>query len=90
MEREFGDGQRPHSIALLADNRHLLSGNLDGNIHVWDWTTGAAVRTLPGHQTGVYALAVSPDQTLIASGSIDSAIFLWDASRVLAAPGLMP
>ena len=39
--------------------------------------TGQCVRTLQGHSSSVYALAVLPDGTL-ASGSNDNSIKLWD------------
>src|SRR5205807_1826584 len=46
---------------------------------VWDLATGRERLRLPGHAGGVEALAVSPDDHLLATAGRDGKIRLWDA-----------
>jgi WD40 repeat protein len=39
--------------------------------------TGKLARTFKGHTDRVYAIALSPDEQIIASGSADKTIKLW-------------
>ena len=47
---------------------------------VWDAATGAAVATLAGHTSSVWAVAFSPDGKRILTGSDDNTARLWDAA----------
>jgi hypothetical protein len=46
---------------------------------MWDVATGSLIRTFKGHDTGVLALAFSPDGTRVLSGG-DWTIKLWDTA----------
>ena len=48
------------SVALSLDGVHIVSGSGEGDhtIKVWDLASGACVRTLVGHSSNVWSLAV--------------------------------
>ena len=50
----------------------------DCTVKCWDLTTNKAIRNYHGHLSGVYCLAVHPNQNIIASGGRDAAVRLWD------------
>src|SRR5437588_405264 len=55
------------------DGRWAVTGSDDKAIRVWSLPDGALVRTIrfpagPGHVGKVYAVAISPDGTLVAAG----------------------
>ena len=47
-------------------------------ICLWEVETGKHIATLLGHPTDVQALAISPDNKLLASAGYDGSILLWD------------
>ena len=52
-------------------------------ICLWEVQTGKHLKTFWGHPTDVQALAISPDNTLLASASHDGTILLWDLTPYL-------
>ena len=48
------------------------------SIYLWEVASGKQLATLRGHPTDVQALAISPDNTLLASVSYDGSVLLWD------------
>ncbi len=67
----------PHSVAFSPDGRMLAAGLTDKTIKLWNTTTGAILRTLTGHTSGVNAVAFSPDGRMLASGSSDLTWMVW-------------
>jgi tRNA A-37 threonylcarbamoyl transferase component Bud32/uncharacterized protein with WD repeat len=73
-----GDGLM--SVAWSPDGTRLASGALDGEITVWDVTTGDMLQANEEHALGVSGMAWSPDGRLIASSSTDARVIIWDPS----------
>ncbi|TXT21140.1 MAG: hypothetical protein FD138_4104, partial [Planctomycetota bacterium] len=70
------------SVAFSPDGKRLASASGDarnGEVKVWDATTGHETLTLKGHTSQVKSVAFSPDGKRLASASGDSTVKLWDA-----------
>ena len=65
-------------MALLNDDR-LVSGSDDKTFKVWNYKTGALLKTLTWHTGSVMSLAVL-DETRLLTGSDDASMILWNTS----------
>ena len=61
---------------LIFSHGRIISASDDHSIHVYSPITGELLRSLDGHEGGVWALAASKD-TLV-SGSTDRTVRIWD------------
>lgn len=61
-------------------NRLLATAGSDQAVNLWDIDTGQLLARLRGHGEEIWAIAFSPDGTLIASGGRDEVVFLWPAA----------
>ncbi|WP_226586812.1 WD40 repeat domain-containing protein [Microseira wollei] len=43
--------------------------------------TGNLIRSLSGHSSLVYSVAINPDRQTLVSGSVDGVIEIWRVSR---------
>lgn len=72
-------------LVYSADGSRLLScagePGLFGEVRVWNVQDGTPVQTLVGHSDSLYALALSPDGTLLATGGYDQQIVVWDLAQ---------
>lgn len=79
--------EEPHHISFAAHGRsvvtclifshgRIISASDDHSIHVYSPITGTLVRSLDGHEGGVWALAATKN-TLV-SGSTDRTVRIWD------------
>ncbi len=71
------------SVNFSNNGRFMVTGNDKNSVQIWDLgeTLGDNIKllkTLTGHQAAVYAVGISPDQSVIASGSDNKTIKLWN------------
>jgi serine/threonine protein kinase len=84
-----------YSVAFSPDGSRLASGNIDGTVKLWDVGTRTRTASLTHADTdrsnpsatvggtkswSVYAVAFSPDSSILASGNGDGTIGLWDVA----------
>ncbi|MBW4575438.1 MAG: NACHT domain-containing protein [Aphanothece sp. CMT-3BRIN-NPC111] len=66
------------SVAISPDGKLLATGDLNGEICLWQVATGQQLLTLKGHTSWVWSVAFSPQGNILASGSFDQSVRLWD------------
>ncbi len=67
-------------VVYTSNGEFALSAGLDGRILLWEMATGNVLREFAGHEGGVYALALSPDDASFISGGADNLVIRWDIS----------
>jgi WD40 repeat protein len=79
-----GHADAVRALAFSPDGKLLAAaGGLparNGEVKLWDISTGSEVRTVTGHTDAIYAVAFSPDGKLIATAGYDKLIKLWDVA----------
>uniref|UniRef100_A0A3P9KJ77 WD repeat domain 1 n=1 Tax=Oryzias latipes TaxID=8090 RepID=A0A3P9KJ77_ORYLA len=68
-------------VRFSPDGNRFATAGADGQIFLYDGTTGESVGTLGGekaHGGGIYALSWSPDSSQLISASGDKTVKLWD------------
>lgn len=67
-----------YALALSPDGKLLATGNIDGQIHLWQVADGKNLLTFKGHEGVVWTVAFSPDGQTLASCGLDKLVKLWD------------
>ncbi|MBX3186522.1 MAG: protein kinase [Labilithrix sp.] len=72
-------------LEITPDDKYIVASSRDGIVRVHDLKTQELVRSL-SHGSPVYALALTPDGSLVASGGQDGSLKIWSVAdgRVLA------
>jgi small GTP-binding protein len=78
LVREFGE--RSTELAWSANQRHLLSGDDDNALRLWDAETGQCLQAFEGHTDKIGAVALSADGFHALSGSSDNTARLWEVA----------
>ena len=69
------------SVAFSPDGKLLATGDVVGQIRVWQVVDGQQLLTFQGHTNWVSSIAFSPDGKLLAvTGSSESTVKLWDVN----------
>jgi WD40 repeat protein len=69
------------SILMLAyspNGKLLATGDVNGEIYLWEIATGEPILCCKGHAGWVHGLAFSPDGKILGSASSDQTLKLWD------------
>ncbi|KAK1302608.1 hypothetical protein QJS10_CPA01g01427 [Acorus calamus] len=76
--RLTGHSHFVQDVVLSSDGQFALSGSWDGELRLWDLSTGATTRRFVGHTKDVLSVAFSVDNRQIVSASRDRTIRLWN------------
>lgn len=77
------DGKSSISSLAIAGEL-IISGNSQGEISLWNVTTGQRLQTVAGHSQGVNAVVISRGGEVLASGGDDRTIKVWSVNQVIA------
>lgn len=72
----FRAHQRHVVTCLQFDSEKIITGSDDSNIDIYDTQTGASIRSLRGHEGGVWAL--EDQDNMLVSGSTDRSVRIWN------------
>jgi WD40 repeat protein len=75
--RNAGHGKPAFKVLFLPKQQQLVTCSADQTVRVWNADNFKAEKTLGGHSDYIYALALSPDGTLIASGAFNGEVMVW-------------
>ncbi|MBD2202320.1 WD40 repeat domain-containing protein [Calothrix sp. FACHB-1219] len=63
----------------ISPSSHILvSGDVKGNLNIWNFQTGTLEKTLTGHESEIQYIAISPDEKTLVSTDKDGKIKIWD------------
>jgi WD40 repeat protein len=68
------------AVAYSPKGKLLATGDVNGEIHLWEIASGEPIFSCTGHAGWVHGIAFSPDGKMLASASSDQTVKLWDAS----------
>ncbi|MDJ0575110.1 MAG: NB-ARC domain-containing protein [Xenococcaceae cyanobacterium MO_234.B1] len=66
------------SVAFSPDGQFLATGDVNGEVRLWQVATHRLVLSLQGHTSQVWSVVWNPDGKTLASGSTDGMVKLWD------------
>ena len=69
------------AIAVSPNSKNVAVGDNEGEIRIWELSTGKLLQTFQGHSGRVGSIGYSADSAEIVSGAEDGAIRIWDVAR---------
>lgn len=80
IQKFLGHTDVVRKLLILPGGNQFVSSANDGTIKVWDLQTGRILKTLFGHDSFVYDLALLPNGSLVSTGE-DRTVRIWDLSK---------
>jgi len=74
-----GKGFSTQSLLWSSDSKIVVAGCYDDTIRIWDASSGKALQTMKS-PASITAVALSPDNTILASCSKLNTLLLWDVA----------
>ncbi|OGO29359.1 MAG: hypothetical protein A2W33_05005 [Chloroflexi bacterium RBG_16_52_11] len=71
-------GATTGSLSFSPDSRLLAAGSRDGQVRIWEVSSGKLIHAIEAHKKGVNRVTFHPDGTMLASGGNDAMARLWD------------
>ncbi|PSB40197.1 NB-ARC domain-containing protein, partial [Chamaesiphon polymorphus] len=65
------------SVAIAANCDRLATGDMNGTIKLWEFSTGKPLLQVMGHTAPILGLVASENGQILASGSVDSLVKIW-------------
>jgi WD40 repeat protein len=74
----FWETKGARAMAFGPSGKVIASGGTDGDVKVWDATSGRQLASWSASDEWIYGIAFSPDGRLLATASGDGLVRLWD------------
>ena len=68
------------SLDFSPDGKWLVSGDMQGNVKIWDTKTNNMIMNLRGHRARITNIQFSPDGKFLATASNDGSVRLWETA----------
>ena len=68
------------TMQYTPDGKSVVGGSLDGDLRVWDISSGSITQTYVSDSGGRTQIVVDPTGRTVVSGSDDGSVFAWDLS----------
>nr|CAD7255837.1 unnamed protein product [Timema shepardi] len=76
-----GHINKVNSVHFSGDNRHCVSGSLDGKLIIWDTWTGNKVQVIPLRSAWVMSVAFAQSGNYVACGGMDNMCTVYDLNN---------
>lgn len=90
IARSAADGAMHRSFTFTPGGKVVISGGNNGVLTAYDVETGKVLKNFIGHESEVWAVAVSADGQLLVSGSNDQTIRVWSLKDMGQKPASRP
>lgn len=77
-QRNFECAGPVNTVVLHPNQSELISGDQNGNIRVWDLTSGSYSRELvPDGETAIRTISIAPDGSKLVAANNSGKCFIW-------------
>ncbi|XP_055903664.1 guanine nucleotide-binding protein subunit beta-2 [Eupeodes corollae] len=76
-----GHINKVNSVHFAGDNRHCVTGSLDGKLIIWDTWTANKIQVIPLRSAWVMTVAFSPSGNFVACGGMDNQCTIYDVNN---------